>query len=234
MNLFLLLGMFGLSAELCGQLTLPIGTVYDPFVCRGLDALIYALYSGSKFIFAGTPSGVTLSPEGGAHQSTITPSIGAELPNLRMYEPCFAREVEWILLDSLRECFDRAQGRATYLRLSTRPIDQRLMEPALQRLGEAQLRQQTLMGGYRLRDWREGGPDVDARVTGCISPPPASCSPKHVRRWKRCGRRAWPPTYSTSLARAVCLRRGARMAQRNVPLTCSVGSSLRRNVPRPL
>ncbi len=163
MNLFLLLGMFGLSAELCGQLTLPIGTVYDPFVCRGLDAFIYALYSGSKFIFAGTPSGITLSPEGGAHQSTITPSIGTELPNLRMYEPCFAREVEWILLDSLRECFDRAQGRATYLRLSTRPIDQRLMEPALQRLGEAQLRQQTLMGGYRLRDWREGGPDVDAR-----------------------------------------------------------------------
>jgi pyruvate dehydrogenase E1 component len=163
MNLFLLLGMFGLSAELCGQLTLPIGTLYDPFVCRGLDALIYALYSESKFIFAGTPSGVTLSPEGGAHQSTITASIGAELPNLRMYEPCFAREVEWALLDGLRECFDREHGRAMYLRLSTRPIDQHLMEPALRRLGEARLRQQMLAGGYRLREWREGGPDVDAR-----------------------------------------------------------------------
>jgi pyruvate dehydrogenase E1 component len=163
MNLFLWLGMFGLSAELSGQFTLPIGTLYDPFVCRGLDALIYALYSGSKFIFAGTPSGITLSPEGGAHQSTITASIGTELPNLRMYEPCFAREVEWILLDSLRECFDREAGRATYLRLSTRPIDQTLMQPALARLGEARLREQVLAGGYRLREWREGGPDVDAR-----------------------------------------------------------------------
>ena len=163
MNLFLWLGAFGLSAELNGQLTLPIGALYDPFVCRGLDGLIYALYSGSKFVFAGTPSGVTLSPEGGAHQSTITPSIGAELPNLRMYEPSFARETEWILLDSLRQCFDRAQGRATYLRLSTRPIDQSLLQPALARLGEARLRQQALAGGYRLREWREGGPEVDAR-----------------------------------------------------------------------
>jgi pyruvate dehydrogenase E1 component len=163
MNLFLLLGMFGLSAELCGQLTIPIGTVYDPFVCRGLDALIYALYSQSKFIFAGTPSGITLAPEGGAHQSTITPSIGAELPNLRMYEPGFAREVEWILLDSIRQCFDRQAGRASYLRLSTRQVGQQLIEPALARLGEAALRQQVLAGGYRLRDWRDGGPDVDAR-----------------------------------------------------------------------
>jgi pyruvate dehydrogenase E1 component len=161
MNLFLLLGMFGLSAELCGQLTIPIGTVYDPFICRGLDALIYALYSQAKFIFAGTPSGITLSPEGGAHQSTITPSIGAELPNLHMYEPGFAMELDWILLDSIRECFNRQHGRATYLRLSTRQVDQSLLQPALARLGEANLRQQVLAGGYRLRDWRDGGPDLN-------------------------------------------------------------------------
>ncbi|MEZ4675240.1 MAG: hypothetical protein R2932_13465 [Caldilineaceae bacterium] len=153
MNLFLLLGMFGLSAELNGQMLAPIGTVYDPFVCRGLDALIYALYSGAKFVFAGTPSGVTLAPEGGAHQSTITPSIGAELPNLRMYEPCFGREVEWSLLAGIRACFDREAGHATYLRLSTKPIDQRLLQPALTRLGEAQLREQVLAGGYRLMEW---------------------------------------------------------------------------------
>jgi len=165
MNLFLLLGMFGLSAELCGQLTIPIGTVYDPFICRGLDALIYALYSQSKFIFAGTPSGISLSPEGGAHQSTITPSIGAELPNLRMYEPGFALEVDWVLLDSIRQCFDRQNGRATYLRLTTRQVDQGLLHPALERLGEAGLRQQALAGGYRLRDWRDGGPDLDSRYT---------------------------------------------------------------------
>jgi pyruvate dehydrogenase E1 component len=161
MNLFLLLGMFGLSAELNGQLLVPIGTVYDPFVCRGLDALIYALYSGAKFVFAGTPSGVTLAPEGGAHQSTITPSIGMELPNLRMYEPCFAREVEWTLLAGIRECFDRVHGQATYLRLSTKPIDQQLLNSALTRLGEATLREQVLAGGYRLLDWRQGGAAIE-------------------------------------------------------------------------
>ncbi len=164
MNLFVLLGMFGLSAELCDQLTIPIGTVYDPFVCRGLDALIYAIYSGAKFIFAGTPSGISLSPEGGAHQSTITPSIGAELPNLRTYEPGFARELEWILLDSIRECFDRVNGHPTYLRLSTKPVDQRLIDPALARLGEDELRRQVLAGGYRLRDWHEGGTQIDPRA----------------------------------------------------------------------
>jgi len=163
MNLFLMLGMFGLSAELNGQMLAPIGTVYDPFVCRGLDALIYAVYSGAKFVFAGTPSGVTLAPEGGAHQSTITPSIGAELPNLRMYEPCFGREVEWTLLDSIRACFDREHGQATYLRLSTKPVDQHLLQPALDRLGEEKLREQVLAGGYQLLDWRQGGPDVDPR-----------------------------------------------------------------------
>ncbi|NJN83015.1 MAG: pyruvate dehydrogenase, partial [Caldilineaceae bacterium] len=88
MNLFMALGMFGLSSELCGQQIIPIGTVYDPFVCRGLDSLIYALYSGAKFIFAGTPSGITLAPEGGAHQSTVTPSLGLELPDLDSCEPC--------------------------------------------------------------------------------------------------------------------------------------------------
>src|SRR6266851_2408128 len=124
MNLFMLLGQLGLSHELNGELLLPVGTVYDPFVCRGLDALIYSAYSGSKFVFAGTPAGVTLSPEGGAHQSAVTPSIGLELPNLRLYEPCFARETEWCFLNGLRECLDRENGLSTYLRLSTRSIEQ--------------------------------------------------------------------------------------------------------------
>jgi pyruvate dehydrogenase E1 component len=154
--------MLGLSAELCGQQLIPIGTVYDPFVCRGLDALIYGLYSGSKLIFAGTPSGITLSPEGGAHQSTVTPSLGIELPLLHAYEPCFAREVEWVLLEALRQCCDRAHGRSTYLRLSTRPIDQALLEPALRRLGEQELRRQALDGGYRLVDRRDAEPRTGA------------------------------------------------------------------------
>lgn len=176
MNLFLLLGMFGLSTELCGQQLIPIGTVYDPFVLRGMDALVYALYSGARFIFAGTPSGITLSPEGGAHQSIVTPSLGVELPNLLSYEPCFARELEWVMLHALRECCDPERGRSTYLRLTTKLIDQELLAPALKRLGESTLRQQVLAGGYRLLDWRaehhgkRAGTIVNIAASGAMIP----------------------------------------------------------------
>ncbi len=165
MNLFMALGQFGLSYELSGQHLIPIGTVYDPFVCRGLDALIYGLYGGAKMVFAGTPSGVSLSPEGGAHQSTVTPSLGIELPGLDFYEPAFAREVEWMLLEALRQCCDREHGLSTYFRLSTKPIDQKLMDEALARLGEDELRRQTLLGGYRIVDRRAAAPDLPARDT---------------------------------------------------------------------
>jgi pyruvate dehydrogenase E1 component len=160
MNLFMALSQFGLAEELTGQPLIPIGTVYDPFVCRGLDALIYALYIESKMIFAGTPAGVSLSPEGGAHQSTVTPSLGIELPNLAFYEPAFANEVDWTLLHGMRLCADREHGTSTYLRLSTKPIDQHLQKPALDRLGEDELRRQVLAGGYRLIDWRDSGDDL--------------------------------------------------------------------------
>ncbi|MGB9739313.1 transketolase-like TK C-terminal-containing protein [Chloroflexus sp.] len=151
MNLFMLLGMFGLAGDLIGEPLIPIGTVYDPFVCRGLDAFIYGLYSGARFIVVGTPSGITLSPEGGAHQSSVTASLGIELPNLASFEPCFALETTWLLREALRLCID-PNGSASYLRLSTRPIDQSLLQPALDRLGAAELRQQVLRGGYRLID----------------------------------------------------------------------------------
>src|SRR6185503_18726361 len=72
MNLFMLLSQLGLSWDLSDEHLLPIGVLYDPFVCRGLDALIYATYSGARFVVVGTPSGITLAPEGGAHQSTIS------------------------------------------------------------------------------------------------------------------------------------------------------------------
>ncbi len=152
MNLFSLLGMLGLSYEHNGELLFPIGTLYDPFVCRGLDAIIYGLYSGSRFIFVATPSGVTLAPEGGAHQSSVTASLGVELPELDYWEPTFAVELEWCLLEGLRQCLDRKQGVSTYLRLSTKPIDQRLLDPVLQRLGRNGLRRQMLAGGYALRE----------------------------------------------------------------------------------
>jgi pyruvate dehydrogenase E1 component len=161
-----------LSHELNGELLLPVGTVYDPFVCRGLDALIYSSYSGSRFVFAGTPAGVTLSPEGGAHQSAITASIGLELPNLRLYEPCFARETEWALLEGLRQCLDRADGVSTYLRLSTRSVPQAAFDSALARLGDAALREQVLLGGYRLVE-----PDPGLLASGAPRVVLAACGP---------------------------------------------------------
>jgi len=178
MNLFMALGQFGLSEELNGQPLIPIGTVYDPFVCRGLDALIYSLYIHSKMIFAGTPAGVSLSPEGGAHQSTVTPSLGIELPNLMFYEPAFAREVDWVMLEAIRQVLDREHGLSSYLRLSTKTIDQSLMTGALERLGEDELRRQVLAGGYRLIDRKEATPelpdhDVVHIATGGIMVPEA-------------------------------------------------------------
>ena len=151
MNLFLLLQALGLGHELHGEHLLPIGTVYDPFVCRGLDALIYALYSGARFVVVGTPAGITLAPEGGAHQSTITPSIGLELPGLTYAEPAFAQALDWLLCDGLAR-LGAADGDSLYLRLSTRPIDQAPFVAATERLGEEQLRADVLAGGYRLRE----------------------------------------------------------------------------------
>jgi pyruvate dehydrogenase E1 component len=150
-NLFLALGSFGLAHELSGRTLLPIGTLYDPFVSRGLDALYHALYAGGRFIVAATPSGVSLSPEGGAHQSVITPGIGVALPAITYYEPTFAREVEWILLDALRRLTDRDDAaESLYLRLSTKPVDQ-----ALAPAPSAAHRAAVLRGGYRLIDARE-------------------------------------------------------------------------------
>jgi pyruvate dehydrogenase E1 component len=158
-NLFLALGALGLTAELSGVTLLPIGTLYDPFVPRGLDALYHALYSGGRFVVAATPSGISLAPEGGAHQSVITPGIGVALPSLVYFEPAFAQEVEWILLDALAAIAAR-EGDSLYLRLSTRPIDQRLAPPA-----DPAQRTRVLRGGYRLVDARpEPGYRVDRAV----------------------------------------------------------------------
>jgi pyruvate dehydrogenase E1 component len=135
MNLFMLLGQLGLSHDHHGHHLLPVGTVYDPFVLRGLDAFIYGLYNDARFIVAGTPAGVTLAPEGGAHQSTITASVGAELPNLTYVEPAYATEVDWLLCDAL-DRLSEPGGTSTYLRLSTRPVDQTAFAAVLHRLGE--------------------------------------------------------------------------------------------------
>ncbi len=126
-NLFLMLAALGLSGPLFGARLLPVGTVYDPFIARGLDALNYACYQDARFILAGTPSGVSLSPEGGAHQSISTPLIGMGQPGLTLFEPAFADELAAIMLWG----FDHLQatdGGSLYLRLSTRPIEQPVRE----------------------------------------------------------------------------------------------------------
>jgi pyruvate dehydrogenase E1 component len=149
MNLFLLLHALGLGHELHGEHLLPIGTVYDPFVCRGLDAFVFALYNGARFVVVGTPAGITLAPEGGAHQSSITPSIGLELPGVTYAEPAYARALDWLLCDGLNR-LATPDGDSLYLRLSTRPIDQAPFDTALGRIGHDQLRSDVLAGGYRL------------------------------------------------------------------------------------
>jgi len=175
MNLFLLLGQLGLSWDLSDQPLLGVGTVYDPFVLRGLDAFLYSVYSGARFVLAGTPSGVTLAPEGGAHQSTITPSVGLEMPGLTFIEPAYAAALDWLLCDALSNVGGGAARAAEageqgsyYFRLTTRPIDQAPFEAARTRLGEAVLRRQVLAGAYRLY---EPGP-VDA------GPPAGSPAPR--------------------------------------------------------
>ncbi|ESX00615.1 transketolase [Mesorhizobium sp. LSJC268A00] len=137
MNLFLLLGAMGLSHSLFGERLIPIGTVYDPFVSRGLDALNYACYQDARFIIVGTPSGVTLAPEGGAHQSIAAPLIGMSQDGLASFEPAFADELAVIMawaFDYLqrdgegdpdeRTWLRDETGGAVYLRLSTRQLEQ--------------------------------------------------------------------------------------------------------------
>ncbi|MFE9654330.1 pyruvate dehydrogenase [Micromonospora sp. NPDC006431] len=182
MNLFLLLGQLGLAWDHSDQPLLPVGTVYDPFVCRGLDAFIHGAYSGSRFLVAGTPSGVTLAPEGGAHQSTITASIGIELPGVTFLEPAYATALDWLMCDALSRIAagDPGSARAAgdhgayYLRLSTRPIDQAPFEAARSRLGDVVVRRQVLAGAYRLVDASElaaaGAPQVYLAASGAVLP----------------------------------------------------------------
>lgn len=122
-NLFIALAALGLSAPLFGERLFPVGTLYDPFIARGLDALNYACYQDARFLLVATPSGLTLAPEGGAHQSIGTPLIGMAQPGLDSYEPAFADETAVLMAHA----FERIQaegGGSTYLRLSTRVIDQ--------------------------------------------------------------------------------------------------------------
>src|SRR6516225_207909 len=131
-NLFLQLAALGLAGPLFGTRLLPVGTLYDPFIQRGHDALNYACYQHARFILVATPSGITLAPEGGAHQSIGEPLTGLAQPGLASFEPAYADELA-VLLGWAFEEIQREDGQSVYFRLSTRPIEQprRTIDPDL-------------------------------------------------------------------------------------------------------
>ena len=148
-NLVGLLGELGATWSRWGQPLLPIGVMYDPFVERALEPWSFGIYAGGQSILVGTPSGVTLAPEGGAHQSITTPSIGIEQPGCVSYEPAFAIDVEWTLLAALAR-LGRPDGGSAYLRLSTRPVDQSLAAVPIDPAARERRRRQVVAGGYPL------------------------------------------------------------------------------------
>jgi len=159
-NLFLLLAALGLAEPLFGQRLLPVGTVYDPFISRGLDALNYACYQDARFLLVATPSGITLAPEGGAHQSIIAPLIGLGQPGLTMFEPAFVDELAAILRWSFDNLQEEEGGGSVYLRLSTRPIEQ-----PKRALDEAQV----TAGAYWLREPAPGS-ELAVIAAGAVLP----------------------------------------------------------------
>jgi pyruvate dehydrogenase E1 component len=175
-NLFILLSALGLSHAINGERLLPIGTLYDPFIQRGLDALNYACYQDARFILVATPSGISLAPEGGAHQSIATPLIGMAQDGLAAFEPAFVDELAVILAFALdyiqkgggaepaeRNWLRDETGGSVYLRLSTRPIEQ------IKRAMTPDLRQEIVDGAYWLR---EPGPNCEVVIayTGAVAP----------------------------------------------------------------
>jgi len=161
-NLFLELAALGLAGPLFGTRLLPIGTLYDPFIKRGLDVLNYACYQDARFILVATPSGITLAPEGGAHQSIGEPLIGLAQPGLVSFEPAYADELA-ILLRWAFEEIQREDGQSVYFRLSTRPIEQPKRDIA------AELEAAIIAGGYWLREPAEGA-ELAIAYCGAVAP----------------------------------------------------------------
>jgi pyruvate dehydrogenase E1 component len=161
-NLFLLLSALSLAGPLFGVRLLPVGTLYDPFIARGLDALNYACYQDARFLLVATPSGITLAPEGGAHQSVSAPLIGIGQPGLVAYEPAFQDELAEIVRFALQHLQDE-NGGSVYLRLSTRPLSQPERSLGTER------RREIVEGGY----WwvpPQPGSDLVLAYTGVVAP----------------------------------------------------------------
>jgi pyruvate dehydrogenase E1 component len=149
-NLVGLLGELGATWSRDGQPLLPVGTIYDPFLMRCFEPWAFGIYAGGQSILIGTPSGVTLGPEGGAHQSIVTPSAGAEQPGCVAWEPAFAQDLEWTFLHALSR-LGKPGGASAYFRLSTRPLDQELAAVPADPQERERRRRDVLAGGYRLR-----------------------------------------------------------------------------------
>ena len=167
-NLFLMLAAAGLSGDMFDQRLAPIGTLYDPFIARGLDALNYACYQDARFLLVATPSGITLGPEGGAHQSINPPLIALGQPGLRHYEPAFADELAAMMEMAFR-LIDDPEGESTYLRLSTRSIRQIARE-------NDSWREDALQGAYWLREPGEG---AEAAIVGM-----GAVMPEAIAAWE--------------------------------------------------
>ncbi|MET8151793.1 transketolase-like TK C-terminal-containing protein [Actinoplanes sp. NPDC049668] len=148
-NLVSLLGELGVTWSRWGERLIPIATIYDPFVSRALEPWSYGIYAGGQSILVGTPSGVTLAPEGGAHQSITTPSIGLEQPGCVAWEPAFAQDLEWCFLHAMSQVGIEG-GTSAYFRLSTRPLDPALAEVPEDPSLRDRRRRQAVAGGYRL------------------------------------------------------------------------------------
>lgn len=165
-NLVGLLGELGATWSRWSKPLLPIGVMYDPFVQRALEPWSFGIYAGGQSILVGTPSGVTLAPEGGAHQSITTPSLGIEQPGCTTWEPAFALDTEWVLLAALGQ-LGREDGGSAYLRLSTRPVDQTLAQVPPDPAARERRRRQVVAGAYPLR--RTEQPQVTIAAMGAMA-----------------------------------------------------------------
>jgi pyruvate dehydrogenase E1 component len=181
-----------LSHEIFGERLIPIGTLYDPFIARGLDALNYACYQDARFILVATPSGITLAPEGGAHQSLSTPLIGMAQDGIASFEPAFVDELSVILQWAFEyiqrtpqtaegdEWVHEREGGSVYLRLSTRGLDQPIRELT------TETREAIIKGGYWLRPPREGS-SLAIAYSGAVAPEAASAMGQILNRYPDAG-----------------------------------------------
>lgn len=123
-NVMSCVGSFGKIRDTLGIPLLPLMTVYDFFIKRAHDQLFYNLYWRSSFILVGTPSGVTLSPEGAQHGW----KSDFQIPGQITWEPFFVQELDWIFTDAIKRLltYDDYDRNGVVIRGVTRGADQKM------------------------------------------------------------------------------------------------------------